>query len=35
MPHSMNSSADTVLVYSVEGNTGVPLNQRCFNIFFA
>ena len=35
MPHSMNSSEDTVLVYGVEGNTGAPLNQRYFNIFFA
>ena len=34
-PHSMNSIEDTVLVCSVEGNVGVPLNQRCFNIFFA
>ena len=25
-PHSMNSTEDMVLVYSVEGNVGAPLN---------
>ena len=33
MPYSMNSSEDMVLVYSVEGNTGAPLNQR-YLIYF-